>query len=503
MIALLLVLAPFVDAFWARDLGALHRELMEEPSGAQHALFDDLLRLTTCDKLETPGAPDPLRALVRAEEARRGAPATLWQDVLRESFFRRAVTNPGEDKALRWLDEEERWPGEVLLVEPLRWSCAKAPNGAGALALLTPELLRSLPPEPAARVAYERAVLLWRKGSLEGAAAIEVAKLAPELRPAARFLRLEAKLDPPEDWIALAADWPDLAVRTRATAELLRQRRYQDVLPITDKVETPKEPARAEMVRSMLWARAVALQALGREQEMLDALFRAQSLPGSIQGRDAMRAMAMSTLARQPADPAALERFSGLAGLDAAWVELARRALGAGNVRTARDAARHLQQIRDPRWRAAGLALDGEIAWVTGETGATRAAFDQLFAPGWRNAEREPRDLAALQLAHAMVLTEVERGQSRAQLEAQLKWLRERLSARDAAQVEALLFSLRDVPPDRGEQPVALGLLDVVRPPEPPETPAVVAELPEPRSLLAIPAPDGTLKDWFDSRGAP
>jgi hypothetical protein len=162
-----------------------------------------------------------------------------------------------------------------------------------------------------------------------------------------------------------------------------------------------------------------------------------------------------------------------------------------------------LQQIRDPRWRAAGLALDGEIAWVTGETGATRAAFEQLFAPGWRNAEREPRDLAALQLAHAMVLTEVERGQSRAQLETQLKWLRERLSARDAAQVEALLFSLGDVPPDRGEQPVALGLLDVVRAPEPPETPAVVAELPEPRSLLAIPAPDGTLKDWFDSRGAP
>jgi hypothetical protein len=216
-----------------------------------------------------------------------------------------------------------------------------------------------------------------------------------------------------------------------------------------------------------------------------------------------MRAMAMSTLARQPADAAALERFSGIAGLDAAWVELARRALAAGNLKTARDAAQRLQEVRDPRWRAAGLALAGEIGWATGETRVTRAALEQMFAPGWRNAEREPRDLAALQLAHAMVLTEADRGQGRAELELQLKWLRERLSARDAAQVEALLSSLREIPPDQGEQRVALGLVDVVRPPEPPPAPAVVADLPEPRSLLAIPAPDGTLKDWFESRGAP
>jgi hypothetical protein len=503
VIALLLVLAPFVDAFWARDLGALRRELLEEPSGAQQALFDDLLRLATCDKLEKLSVPDPLRALVRAEEARRGTTATVWTDLLRDGFFRRTVYNPGEDKALRWLDEEERWPGEVLLVGPLGWSCAKASKGSGALSLLTPELINALPPEPAARAAYERAVLLWRKGSLEGAAAIEVQQLAPELRPAARFLRLEAKLDPAEGWIALAADWPHLAVLTRATAELLRQRRFADVLPLTESVESPKEPARAEMARSMLWARAVALQALGRESEMLEALWRAQSLPGTIQGRDAMRAMAMSTLARQPADAAALERFSGIAGLDAAWVELARRALAAGNLKTARDAAQRLQEVRDPRWRAAGLALAGEIGWATGETRVTRAALEQMFAPGWRNAEREPRDLAALQLAHAMVLTEADRGQGRAELELQLKWLRERLSARDAAQVEALLSSLREIPPDQGEQRVALGLVDVVRPPEPPPAPAVVADLPEPRSLLAIPAPDGTLKDWFESRGAP
>ena len=37
MIGLLLLLAPFLDAFWARDLGALHRELLENPRAEQRA----------------------------------------------------------------------------------------------------------------------------------------------------------------------------------------------------------------------------------------------------------------------------------------------------------------------------------------------------------------------------------------------------------------------------------------------------------------------------------
>ena len=163
MIALVLLLAPFVDAFWARDLGILKRELVEHPSAERRLLFDDLLQLTTCNKLEKINEPDPLRALVRVEEARRGAPHTLWADVLRDDFFRKTVWNPGDRDIITWPDEEERWPGEVLLVPPLRWNCAKAPAGFGALSLLTPALLNGLPPEPAARAAYERAVLLWRK----------------------------------------------------------------------------------------------------------------------------------------------------------------------------------------------------------------------------------------------------------------------------------------------------------------------------------------------------
>ena len=69
--------------------------------------------------------------------------------------------------------------------------------------------------------------------------------------------------------------------------------------------------------------------------------------------------------------------------------------------------------------------------------------------------------------------------------------------------MEALIASVRDSPPERGEQRLALGEVAVVRPPEAPPVPAVQVDLPEPRSLLAIPAPDGTLRDWFDTRGAP
>jgi len=503
VIALVLLLAPFVDAFWARDLGTLRRELAENPSAERRLLFDDLLQLTTCNKLEKIDEPDPLRALVRVEEARRAAVHTIWDDVLRDDFFRKTVWNPSGSDLLTWPDEEERWPGEVLLVSPLRWSCAKAPAGSGALSLLTQQLIDGLPPEPAARIAYERAVLLWRKGSTEGAKAIDAARLDPALRPAARFLRLEAKLDPPEGWVDLAAEWSSLATMTRAAGELYRQGRHDDVVRLTESLDLPPDAQQADMVRFVLWVRALAFRALGRDSEVLATLARARALPGDSQGREAMRGLAMSVLARQAVDGTLLARFSGGAGLDSAWLELARRAMAAGNFSTAREAAQRLQQVPDPRWRAEGLALAGEIGWVAGEARVTQAAFDQLFSPGWHASERESRDLAAIELAHAMVLVEAESGGRRAELEAQLASLRDRLPAKDAAQVEALLASVRETPPDRGEQRLALGQIDVIRPPQPPPVPAVRLELPEPRSLLAIPAPDGTLLDWFETRGTP
>jgi hypothetical protein len=502
VIALLLLLAPFLDAWWARDLGALHRELQENRTGEQRELFDDLLRLVTCDALEKLAAPDALRQLVRVEEARRGTSGTIWADVLREDFFRRTVWNPDEENALLWPDEEERWPGEILRVSPLRSSCAKAAKGSGALPLLTPELLKALPPEPAARAAYERAVLLWRKGSTEGAGALDVPRLPFALRPAARFLRLEARLDPPEGWVALAQEWPQLAVVTRAASQLLRERRYEEAAALTGSLDLPQDAARADMVRAILWARAVALQALGREPEMLDVLLRARSLPGNSKGQEAMRALAMSALARQPADPKRVEALAGTAGLDATWLELAHRALAAGNLQTAREAALRLQMAGDARWRAQGLALAGEIGWASGDVKETQMALQRLFAERLHAAERESRDSAALQLAHALVLREAESGSNADALKAQLAWMRDQLPLRDAAHVEALVTSLQSSATD-GEQRLALGRVDVTRAPEGPPDPAVLLELPEPASLLAIPGPDGALHEWFEAGGPP
>ena len=67
MIALLLAVAaaPFADAFWDRDLGALARELLEHRRAAQAALFEDLVRLCDCETLAPLETPDPLRQLVR------------------------------------------------------------------------------------------------------------------------------------------------------------------------------------------------------------------------------------------------------------------------------------------------------------------------------------------------------------------------------------------------------------------------------------------------------
>ena len=289
---------------------------------------------------------------------------------------------------------------------------------------------------------------------------------------------------------------------TRASAELLRQRRYEEVVDLTASIELPADATRAEMVRAILWARAVALQSMGRDKEMLEVLARARSLPGKGKGQEAIRALAMSALARQPADPARLEPFIGVAGRDAAWTELAQRALAAGNLQTARDAALQLQTASDPRWRAQGLALAGEIGWASGEVKETQAALERLFTQRLRVAERESRDSAALQLAHAIVLREAEGGTHRDALKSQLAWLRERLPTRDAAQIEALVTSLQPAP-DEGEQRLALGRIDVVRTPEPPPEPAVLLDLPEPASLLAIPGPDGALHDWFEARGPP
>ncbi len=509
--ALFLAAAPFLDAFWARDLGALQRELAEDRSrGEERLLFEDLLKLVSCEPLEALTQPSPMRALVRAEEARRGAPATIWQDIFEREFFVRAVWNPRFPKELRWPDETERWPAETLLIAETASKCGAAKAGQGALGVLKPELLQSLPPEPAARAAYERAVLLWRNGSTEGAQDVDVAQLEPELRPAARFLRLERGLDPASLWIALAMDWPEgddgVAVLMRAAHELWRARLHEEVIELTDTLAdvSPRPAPRAAMVRYALWLRALAFSALRRDEEMLEALARGFALPGP--PADSMRALGMRAMARRPLDLALLGRISGKRDPQAALAELGRRALAAGNLQTARAAADQLASGNDGRWRAEGFELSGEIAWTAAEPHGVQLAVAQIFSADRRPAVRPPdRDAAALQLSHALVVAQAGRRDARWErlLTTELETVRDQVHPRFAPQVEALLSALRNARPEEGEQPVALGDVDVAGAFEPPAAPPVAIDLPEPRSLLAIPAPDGSLRGWFDSGGAP
>ena len=496
MIALLLLAAvPVVDAFWARDLGALSRELAEDRgTGEERMLFDDLLQLTTCAPLKPLAEPSPLRQLVRAEEARRGAQGTLWQDVLRKDFFRRLPSNPDLRSALRWPDEAERWPGETLLVSAPQWRCEGAKPGAGPVPLLGAELLRSLPPEAAARAAYERAVLRYRQGALDGIAAIDPALLPDALRKPAQFLRLEAGIDDPEGWLPLARDWPAPAIVLRAAQRLFDTRRHAELAQLS------ALPGTTAMHRHLLFLRALSLHALERDDDMLDPLFAAFDLEGPGQGLEPLRALAVATLARQPFDAKKLAR----AGLPEAPAldQLARQAMASGNFATARTAAEKLAAELDPRWRGQGLALAGEVDWRAGDGGSASAAFARIFEPAQKLGVY--RDPAALQLAQALVVVQAERRNTAVgrRLASQLTALVAQVHLKAVPQAQALLTATREAAVERGEQPVALGEVSVGVLPAPPPAPRIDLDLPEPVSLLAIPAQDGSLRAWFDRGGA-
>lgn len=497
MIALLLATVPFVDAFWAKDLGALARELVEDPAGGEeHLLFADLLKLATCAPLDKIDQPSPLRELVRAEEARRGTRGTIWDDLLRKEFFARKPWNPSERGLLRWPDETERWSNETLLVAEPPWRCANAKPGKGALPLLNPLMIRSLPPDAAARSAYERAVLRYRQGALEGIAEVDPALLPAELRPATSFLRLEAGVDAADGWIALARTWPHPGLVLRAAQRLYETGRHAELVELSALDEKP-----SLWQRHVLILKALSLHALGRDPEMLDAIFAALAQPGPTQGFEPLRALAIQALAKMPFDAQKLGRVAS--PVNPAIEELARQAMAQGNFTTASDAARALASDSDPRWRGQGLALAGEAAFRAGDVAQTSDAFMQIFAP--REKLATYRDPAALQLAQALVVTHAQHRDAAAGrlLIAQLDKLQAQVHLKALPQVQGLLTAAREEAVERGEQPVALGEVNIGLQPLPPPAPKIEIDLPEPRSLLAIPAQDGSLRAWFEGGGAP
>lgn len=496
MIALLLA-AAFVDAFWARDLGALTRELAEDPSrGEERMFFDDLLRLTTCSPLEKLQEQTPLRVLVRVEEARRFAPGTLWDDVQKAGFFKLTPWNPDDDKLLRWPDEKERWPNETLLVPEMPWQCLHAKKGTGPLPLLQPALLRSLPPEVAARAIYERAVLRYRQGALEGIAEIDPALLTSDLRFAARFLRLEAGVDGPDGWADLARAWPHPAIAMRAAQRLFETKQYVELVQLP-----APEPKASAMLRHVFILRGLAFHAIRRDRDMVQAFAAAFAQPGTDKDVEPLRALAIQALAKEPFDSRLVARVA--TSVNGGLEQLAHQALAAGNYDTAMAAAQRLADDPDLRWRSQGLVLVGETAFRSGDVEKTFATFARIFEPAQKLGGF--RDPAAVQLAQALVVTDAQRGdpaRGRA-LASELDAVRRLVRLKAVPQIDELLTAVRRAAVQKGEQPVALGEVTVTVTPPPPSPPKIEIELPEPRSLLAIPAQDGTLRDWFDDRGSP
>jgi hypothetical protein len=214
-----------------------------------------------------------------------------------------------------------------------------------------------------------------------------------------------------------------------------------------------------------------------------------------------LRALAIQALAKQPFDTQAVARIAS--PVNPALEQLARQAMAAGNFATAAAAAQRLADDPDPRWRGQGLVLVGEAAFRTGDVERTSAAFAHIFEPAQKLGTY--RDPTALQLAQALVVTDAQRrapATARA-LASELDALRRLVHLKAVPQIDELLTAARRAAVERGEQPVALGEVTVGLTPATPPAPKIEIELPEPRSLLAIPAHDGSLRAWFDDRGTP
>lgn len=518
MIALLV--ATFAQLFWQRELGLLKRELLEDrTAGEERMLFDDLLALASCAPLSGLTQPSPMRQLVRVEAARRvrlgkaaATSRTIWRDLLRPGFFSFALQNPHPSKALYWNDEKEKWPNELLLVEPPVSSCGRLPGWAtDEPAQLTDALILGLAQQPrtAALLAYERAALQFRAGKPVEPRALEVEQLPAELRPYGRFLRLEAGADPREGFAALAAELPQPIVIDRGAQALYEAGRFADVVKLTE----------GRPPRFSLWMRALALSRLGREDELLDALARAFAMPGSDAGTEPMRELALQTLARRPLDRDKLAPFAIKGAEEGALLALGQRALAAGNLATARAVAQALADDPKARSSAAGLALLGEAAFVAGDAEGLRDALALLFPEGGgfkrgalagpkaprvptqlRVADRDERDRAVVALAQALAGRAHERPEREwaALLDGTLERLRDGVHIRYAREVDLAVEAMRSTVA-RDLQRVALGEVKVPNSPQPPPPPKAELELPEPFSLLAIPVDDGSLRSWFAS----
>ncbi|HEY8206492.1 MAG TPA: hypothetical protein VIG99_03355 [Myxococcaceae bacterium] len=540
---------PFAEAFWHKDLGLLVA-LLAEPGDASEdqarALFGDLVRLVNCEPLPPiPGSDTSplreLRQLVRLERARRsrlGAAAatapTLWRDILSPKFFNRSLGAGPDGTLLFWPVESEYWSAEALRARVRASGCA-APPGApkpAELELANEVLLLNLRRQAApakalrpaaARLAYQRAVLLSRAGQLEPAkeAAAQVLPpdlLGPDLAHYGILLRLEMGVDPPEGYAALMGrsfGANQSAVDSRLAYGLHRSGSWDKLVQVTAAARALDPaavcgPAGSPVSRDLVYRHAVALEKLGASGE-LDALLAAE-FPACAKvtepAVDALKDLAIASYARRPLDVAMEGRLKALnaPGRLARDVQkLGARALHSGNLANAQRAMGWLITDRTAVGRARGWVLEAEIAFALQDGKRFDRAVDSIFPQdpamdSLRPRERDERDRAVEELVQALVTADAEAPagpEFQRRLRAQIPVWRDRAALKREKSFTALLAALEAKPvpltSEKGRRrptaEVAVGEIPVAAPDAVLPPPAVQFDWPEPYSLLAIPPP--------------
>ncbi|TMB29165.1 MAG: hypothetical protein E6J61_16140 [Deltaproteobacteria bacterium] len=499
-LALLLSTAPFAAHFWARDLGALARDIAESREDAEVPFFRDLLRLCSCEPLGPAEGNDPLRALLRVEEARRvrlGARAasspTIWREVMRPDFFRRDPGNPPGDDALEWPDEEERWTGERLLVAapesacdaavPSRKQSADSPAAREVPPGLAVALAAAGHAGTASVLAYHEATLLWRANKMSEAAfvarTVDPGRLGPLSRWAS-LLRIATGVDARASAVALARDWQgegSALVRVLAIDALARQGRWDETVAASEQL--PDAP-RSRLLFHARLLRARALFETGRAAAARTVLPRDRE--------DAVRDLAIEVLAADSLDAAGVEMVGSLfPDTTEALLRIARRALVAGSIPVARSAAARLDPA-EPRT----LALKAELAFAANAPEVGPALETALSGPLPRGMRRSTRERAVVELCHSLVeLAARASARLRADTAALLAGAREDLGSSTQKAVDSAVAALR------ADGAAAIGVVRVGSTLPLPELPPIQVDWPEPASLLAIPDGDGGFRDWF------
>jgi hypothetical protein len=536
----------YPDPFWARDMNGLVERLAEAPDTAdgeeQRQLFADLVRLLNCEPLpflepdERPAHAS--RTLLRLEQARRarlGADArtapTLWRDVLRPDFFRRAAVLP-RDQALHWPLEEERWSNESLEFRLKPSACEQAVPAGDELPLLTPERMKAwegaLGPELTARLRYHQATRLLRAGKTDEARTLaltlEPTRLGAELRPLAELLRVALGHAPATEYLRLAREpaleEQRLPIVVQAAALLARAGEWEQLLALSAPYArwpgptTP--PAELALRQDLFYRRVLAHLLLGQREALArdwaDAFPTLAGAKGPV--AEALRGLALTSLARGDLTPEALALLRDLgpaAGLGTRLATLGGLALDTGNARLALAVSERLLQETSAPARARGYTLRAEVALASDDPTALTRAIERLLDLRQRERastrELGEMDRVVLALAQSLVTASADLPEARWRpvLTRQLEAMRQGVHSRHEPTFAPLLAALEDRAPQltgkgKGQRlqafvsvgQVSVGALTGMLSP-----PDFAVTWPEPYSLLVLPVTGAPARAWF------